>query len=168
MNPVPTGRITQLDDGSHDLVVTRNFAHATVEDVWESITDPERTARWYGPWRGDAGIGKSIEVQMAYEEGAPWMTMQIDACDPPHQLALSAIDEYGSWFLELRIHASGSGASLDLIHHKLDPGMADSMGPGWEYYMDMLVAARLGTTAPQFDDYYPSQSAYFADQVKTG
>lgn len=165
MNPVPTGTITRNPDGSAELTITRVFAGATVDDVWASITDSERTSRWYGPWRGEPGAGKTIEAQLAFEEGQPWMPMRIDACDPPNVLALSSEDSYGSWFLELRVREVDSGAALDFIQHKLDPGMAESVGPGWEYYLDNLVAARSDLPMPSFSDYYPSQSEYFKAQV---
>ena len=35
------------------------------------------------------------------------------------------------------------------------------VGPGWEYYLDMLVAAREGASLPKFDTYYPAQKDYF-------
>lgn len=88
MSPTPTGQLF-----GNALVLTRTF-HAPVDDVWASLTDPGRTARWSGPWQGDAAVpGRTIQVQMAYEESQPWMDMTIDACEPPHRLALSAVDE---------------------------------------------------------------------------
>lgn len=165
MTPEPGGTITKLDDGSLDLVITRIFPNATAVDVWASVTEPERTARWYGPWRGEAGVGKTIDVQMAYEDGQPWIPMTVDQCDPPHTLAVSSVGSYGSWFMEIRIRQSGSAAILDLVQHKLDPGMAGEVGPGWEYYLDMLVASREGADLPSFGDYYPSQADYYKAQV---
>ena len=76
MSPTPTGRLF-----GNDLVLTRTF-HAPVADVWASLTDPERTARWFGPWKGDAAPGRTIQVQMVQEESQPWMDMTIDACEP--------------------------------------------------------------------------------------
>jgi hypothetical protein len=35
------------------------------------------------------------------------------------------------------------------------------LGPGWEYYLDALVASREGQPLPKFDAYYPEQKAYF-------
>ena len=52
MSPIPTGRLFRTDTGS-DLVLSRTF-RASAEDVWASLTEPERTARWFGPWKGDA------------------------------------------------------------------------------------------------------------------
>jgi len=34
-------------------------------------------------------------------------------------------------------------------------------GPGWEYYLDMLVAARDDLPTPSFDDYYPAMKGYY-------
>src|SRR5947207_12460528 len=86
MSPTPTGRLF-----GDDLVLTRTF-RAPIADVWASLTDPERTARWFGAWEGDAAPGRTIKVQMMHEEGKPWMDLTIDACEPPTHLALSAAD----------------------------------------------------------------------------
>lgn len=166
MTPTPKGRITRSDDGSYQLTITRIFAGATVEDLWASLTESERTARWYGAWRGKPGAGETIEVQMAYEEGAPWFPMTIERCDPPHTLAISSSDSHGSWLMEVSIRGSATAVILELIQHKLDPEMAGDVGPGWEYYLDMLVASRDNAAQPSFDDYYPQQAEYYRNQVK--
>jgi hypothetical protein len=47
------------------------------------------------------------------------------------------------------------------VHH-LDAGDdVSAYGPGWEYYLDMLVAARDGLPTPSFDDYL-AMSDYYA------
>jgi hypothetical protein len=43
--------------------------------------------------------------------------------------------------------------------------LAGEAGPGWEYYLDVLVASRAGEKLPSFEDYYPSQKAYYAEQA---
>ncbi|WP_432989121.1 SRPBCC family protein [Dactylosporangium sp. CA-233914] len=155
----PTGQLVRTADG-YDLVLTRTFK-ADIEDVWASVTESERSARWFGPWEGDAGPGKTIRVRMIQEEGAPWMDLRIDACDPPRRLALSATDEAGAWRLELLLSHDGGITELRFVHHLADAGGAGQIGPGWEYYLDLLVAARDGSPAKSFDDYYPAMKAYF-------
>ena len=56
-NP-PSGQLVQTADGNA-LVVSRTF-RAPIEDVWASVTEPERTARWFGTWKGDAAPGRMI------------------------------------------------------------------------------------------------------------
>jgi uncharacterized protein YndB with AHSA1/START domain len=147
----------------NDLVLTRIF-RAPVTDVWASLTDPDRTARWFGPWQGDAAPGRTIKVQMAQEEGAPWLDMTIDACEPPRRLALSAVDDHGTWHLDMVLTESGGVTELRFTQHLTGTEGVGETGPGWEFYLDALVASRDGGPAPAFDDYYPAMKDHFEAQ----
>jgi uncharacterized protein YndB with AHSA1/START domain len=158
MKPTPTGRLV-----GKDLVLTRTF-RAPIDDVWASVTESARTARWYGPWRGEAGPGRAIEVQLIHEEGQPWTEMTIDVCEPPRRLALSAVDDWGSWHLELELSERDGVTELRFTHHLTDTeGVAD-IGAGWEYYLDALVHSRDGRPMPSFADYHPAMKEYFEAQ----
>ena len=155
-NP-PTGRLMTSADGNA-LVVSRTF-RAPIEDVWAGVTEPDRTARWFGTWKGDAAPGRMIKVQMGFEDTAPWLDKRIDVCDPPRQLVLS--NEDGGMRIELLLSHAGGLTELQLVHH-LDPtDEISEYGPGWEYYLDMLVAARDDLPTPGFDDYYPAMKPYY-------
>ncbi|MFI9011114.1 SRPBCC family protein [Actinosynnema sp. NPDC053489] len=166
MTPTPAGRLFRTDQGS-DLVTSRTF-RALAEDVWASVTEPERTARWFGPWEGEAAPGRTVKVQMAFEEQEPWVEVRIDACDPPRRLALSMVDEAGTWRVELLLSEVDGVTELRLVHHLSTEEGIGEVGPGWEYYLDMLVASRTGAPLPSFDDYYPSQKAYFEGLAEGG
>lgn len=160
MTPPPTGRLLTTEAG-RDLVLTRSF-RAPIEDVWASLTEPERTSRWFASWTGEPGPGKTITYRLLFEEGQPEAEMTIDACEPPHHLAVSADDEYGRWRLEARLAEDAGVTVLTFVQH-LDDGVdVSAVGPGWEYYLDMLVAAHAGEARPRFDDYYPAQRDYYA------
>ncbi|WP_436533652.1 SRPBCC family protein [Actinoplanes sp. HUAS TT8] len=159
MSPTPTGRLF----GS-DLVLTRTF-RAGIDDVWASLTEPERTARWFGPWEGDAGPGRTIKVQMVQEEGKPWFDMTVDACEPPARLAVSAGEDDGRWFLEMVLIESAGVTELTFTQHLTSTDGIGEVGPGWEFYLDALVAARDGIPMPSFDDYYPSMKEHFERQI---
>ena len=157
---IPTGRLDRTD-GRRDLVLTRTF-RAPIDDVWASITEPERTARWYGRWSwvGEEGPGNRIRYNMAFEpEGEP-SEMMVLACEPPRHLAVRGIGDY-AWHLEAELTESGGVTELRFTHHLDDDVDVGSVGPGWEYYLDNLVASREGAPAPDFNDYYPSQKAYY-------
>ncbi|WP_430783634.1 SRPBCC family protein [Actinoplanes sp. G11-F43] len=159
MTGEPNGRIVKTAVG-YDLVLTRTFA-ASPDDVWGSVTESDRTARWFGGWEGDAGVGRTIKVQMAYEDGTPWMDLRIDACEPPTRLALTSEDEAGSWRTEILLVESGGGTELSFIHHLDSTGGIGEIGPGWEYYLDMLAASRDGSPRPAFDDYHPAMKDHY-------
>lgn len=160
MTPSSTGRLFRTGTGS-DLVLTRTF-RAPAEDVWASLTEPERTARWSGPWEGDAAPGRTIRVRMAFEEETPWCDMRVEACDPPRRLAVSAVDEFGNWRLELLLSERDGATELRLVHHLDTEDEVGQVGPGWEYYLDMLVASREGSPRPDFGDHHPAMKAYAA------
>ena len=158
MSPRPTGRLF-----GNDLELTRTY-RAPIDDVWASVTEPERTARWFGRWEGDGAPGRTIKVQMAFEENAPWMELRIDACEPPRRLAVSATDAHGGWRLELLLEQRADVTELRFVHHLDSVDNIGEVGPGWEYYLDMLTAAREGTAQPNFfDDYYPAMQAYYVE-----
>lgn len=150
----PTGRLR-----GNDLVLTRRF-RASIEDVWTSITDPSSTERWFGRWEGKPGVGNEIRIQMGFEDGLPWITKTIEACDAPRRLVLTSVGTFASR-LELSLKAVGDSCELEFVHHAIDRAKVGEVGPGWEYYLDNLVASRGDGPRPSFGDYYPSQKAYF-------
>lgn len=157
MSRKPTGHVR-----GKELILTRTF-RASIDDVWASVTDSESTARWLGSWQGDAGPGKTVRLQMVHEKGQPWTNVRIEKCEPPRHLVVTTNDDAGDWRLELTLTQAGDTTELRFVHHLSDPKLAGDVGPGWEYYLDMLVAAREGTALPSFDDYYPAQKAYYTE-----
>lgn len=163
MSPSPTGRVFPTANGV-DLVIERSF-RAPIEDVWQSVTEPESMARWFGRWSGEAGPGKYVTLEMGFEEGASPCQVLIESCQPPTHLAVSMKDDHGDWKLSLSLVQQGDTTELRFVQHLADPKGVGDIGPGWEYYLDMLVAARSGQKLPDFADYYPAQREYFTAQV---
>ncbi|MDF2900746.1 MAG: ATPase [Phenylobacterium sp.] len=155
MSPEPTGQLV-----GNDLIITRTFP-APIEDVWTSVTKSESTARWFGPWEGDAGPGKIVRLQLVHEEGQPWTDVKIEECEAPRRLVLTMEDEFGAWRIELTLTQTGDTTLLHFVQRLSDRQLAGEVGPGWEYYLDMLVASREGKAPPSFKDYYPAQKAYY-------
>ena len=163
--PQPTGRVTTDTSGAVQLTLTRRF-EAPAAEVWASLTDPALTAGWLGPWRGEPGAGHTIELQMSFEEGDAWSAARIDECDPPRRLRVTTLNETGDWPLEARLTEDGGITTLEFVHHLADAGGAEFIGPGWEYYLDNLVASRAGRPLPDFADYFPAQGEYYADEAR--
>lgn len=142
-----------------DLVLTRRF-EAPIEDVWTSITQSESTARWFGSWTGTPGAGNTIMIKMLFEKDGPESEAHIDICDPPNRLALTTKGEWGV-SVEITLAQKGSVTELRFVHRQIDRKLSRDMGPGWEYYLDNLVAARAGDKLPTFDEYHPSMQAHY-------
>lgn len=164
MAPPPTGRILRTDDGV-DLVLTR-IIRGSIGDVWASISDSECTARWFGRWEGGAGTGSKIRLQLGFEQDAPWSDARIDTCRPPGHLAITTLDAGGEWRLEIRLSIRDDDhTELTFVQHLENTEGAGEIGPGWEYYLDNLIASRDGTDMPNFEDYFPSMQPHYLDQA---
>jgi uncharacterized protein YndB with AHSA1/START domain len=162
----PTGR-REVRNGTSYLVMERTF-RAPISAVWAAVTEPERLARWIGTWTGDPTTGE-VAFRMLYEgEGAPDEPMTIDECDPPRRLAtrhhIPGGDDF-VWRLELDLAEAGGVTTLTFAQVMEDPDIAENVGPGWDYYLDRLVAVEEGRdpSAYNFDDYYPAQAGFYRE-----
>lgn len=164
--PAPTGR-REDRDGTPYVVFERTF-RAPVEDVWAAVTEPARLQRWIGTWTGDPESG-AVEFTMTAEgdDVAP-EPFTIHACEPPRRLAVSSqvATEDGSvqlFHLALDLVRDGGVTTLTFAQSVSDAAMAESMGPGWDYYLDRLVAAESGgdVGSVDFDDYYPAHAGHY-------
>jgi hypothetical protein len=99
---------------------------------------------------------------MAFEEGKPRLDGTIERCEPPHHLAVRTEGAYGEKLLSMTLSESAGTTTLEFVHHQVNRHALGELGPGWEYYLDALVASREGQPLPTFDAYYPAQKAYFA------
>ncbi len=161
--PIPTGRLIPAGDGL-DLELTRTLP-GSVDDAWASITEPERAARWIGRWQGTGAVGETIKLQLGFEEDTPTTDVKITECDAPRRLRVLTNDEQGSWDLSIDLAPAGAASELRFVMYRIDPAAVGDVGPGWEYYLDQLVASMTGAAMPDFADYFPAQRAYFEAQV---
>jgi uncharacterized protein YndB with AHSA1/START domain len=136
-----------LEAGEARTVTIGQTYAATVEDVWDACTDPERIARWFLPVSGDLRLGGRFQV-----EGNASGT--IERCDPPKSFA--ATWEFGgqtSW-IELRLSPEPQGGTrFELEHIALVDDHWERFGPGavgigWDM---TLIGLFLHLSAPARD-----------------
>jgi uncharacterized protein YndB with AHSA1/START domain len=168
MSTQPTGRI-EARGGALCLVVRREF-RAPVEDVWAAVTDPERMARWIGTWTGDPVTGRVV-FSMTFEGGDSAEDVDIRECVPPRRLAVTTHAEGQSWQLEVDLSEADGVTTLVFTQPGIGAAEAESVGPGWEYYLDRLVAAEAGGDVEAVDferDYYPAMAEHYRSQAAGG
>lgn len=166
MNRTPTGRILS-QDGRPVLRIVRQLA-APIEDVWASLTETERMERWIGTWSGDPLSGTVLFAMTAEGEDAPAEEMEIRECDPPRVLRVTSLTAGQRWQLDVVLTSAGTGTTLTFEQPDIDPVQVESVGPGWEYYLDRLIATVEGGDITALDwerDYYPAMQAHYRSQV---
>jgi len=163
MTPSTTGR--RATRNGYDSVVFDRTFRAPIESVWAAITESDRLERWVGTWTGDPSTGSVLFRMNAEGDDVKAETFTIDSCDPPHRIALTSNveGEQRVWHFLLELTENAGTTTLTFSQSVPDAEMAAGVGPGWEYYLDRLVAAETGAdvAAIDFDSYFPAQSAHY-------
>jgi uncharacterized protein YndB with AHSA1/START domain len=163
MTPITTGRRAVRD--GHDSVVFDRTFRAPIESVWAAVTESDRLERWIGTWTGDPASGAVLFRMNAEGDEVKPETFTIDDCDAPHRLALTSqvVGENSVWHFVLELTEAGGTTTLTFSQSVPDAEMAAGVGPGWEFYLDRLVAAETGgdVAALDFTDYHPAQSEHY-------
>ena len=112
------------------VTISRTYA-ASVEEMWDACTNPERIPRWFLPISGELRPGGRYQI----EGNAGGV---VERCDPPRSFAVTW--EFGdqvSW-VEVRLAADPDGGTRFTLEHvahvddhweQFGPG---AVGVGWE------------------------------------
>ena len=164
ITPRPTGRREERDGESY-LVFERTF-RAPIDDVWAAVTESERLGRWIGVWTGDPTSG-SVTFRMTAEgDDVADETIWIDECVPPRRLVMRSaqpVEDDQLWAWQVDLTETDGVTTLTFAQGVTDTELAESVGPGWDYYLDRLVAAHAGkdVAAIDFDAYYPAFKEHY-------
>lgn len=106
------------------LVASRVY-DTSVEDLWDTLTNPERIPRWFPPISGELRLGGRYQLE-GNAQG------QIEACEPPQHLAVTW--EFGgdtSW-VKVWLEGQGEEQSLLRLEHlaHVPDDFWDQYGPG--------------------------------------
>ncbi len=146
------------------LIYERHLA-APIEVVWATLTDSERTARWYGSWTGTPGAGNTIQVTWTAEEGQPTEKMTIVACESPRLLTLSGgQDPEFPFVTTVELWDEGEGTRLEFRQPMWGEANPAMLGTGWEFYLDRLTGALAGDEElPIWDDRYAALQPHYEE-----
>lgn len=160
MSKTPTGRLVPRGD-LNDIVLTRQF-HAPLAEVWAAITEPERLAPWIGTWSGDPATG-TVDFLMTAEGATEPSAMEVLRCHAPTGLTVRQDLNGDAWTLYLDLEEEDGVTTLTFEQRDLTAEAASDVGPGWEYYLDRLVASETGgdVAAVAWDDYYPALKEHY-------
>ena len=105
---------------------------------------------------------------MGFEgDGASYEEMEIRECDPPRTLTVTSHVGPYVWYLDVDLSEADGVTTLAFSQPDLDHDDSLSVGPGWEYYLDRLVAVETGGDLAAIDferDYYPAMADYYREQ----
>jgi uncharacterized protein YndB with AHSA1/START domain len=129
--------LRELDNGLNALVIRRVY-HATRDELWDAITDPDRLVRWFLPVSGDLREGGRFSL-----EGNA--SGEIVRCDKPNEIALTWEMGGGTSNVWLRLSPVDTGTLLELEHSPVPAEIIPNasmetwgLGAGWEMGLTAL------------------------------
>lgn len=164
MTAKPTGHYLMRPDGLY-LAFDRLF-RAPIEDVWYSLTNPNAMKAWIGTYTGRPATGAvrfRMNAEEGYAEDEGWENVSILQCDPPHAFVADSTSPPAHMRVYCHLTEGGGLTTLTLGQHVESDTDVASMGPGWDYYLDRLIAARHAAPMPAWESYYPAFRSYYAD-----
>ena len=82
---------------------------------------------------------------MGFEgDNASYEEMAIRECDPPRTLKVTSNVGPYVWYLDVELSEADGVTTLAFSQPDLDHDDSLSVGPGWEFYLDRLVAVETG------------------------
>ena len=159
-----TGRVVR-DAIGLEVIVQRRLP-VPIADAWEWVTAPARLKKWVGTLKGRPSVGATLQLTMTAEDGAPSNPLEVIECDPLQRFVVDQGEGEDVWRVRVSLAEttlpSGDAATVVFLGQRIDHArLAGVVGPGWEYYLDRLVAAVGDDPMPDFADYYPQQRPYF-------
>lgn len=102
--------VAKAGGGAHRMLLRRSY-DATVEEVWDALTDADRITRWLMPVTGDLKLGG--HYQLEGNAGG-----EILECDAPKRLKVTWVygEPTGISELEVRLSPSDDGTVFELEH----------------------------------------------------
>jgi uncharacterized protein YndB with AHSA1/START domain len=154
-----TGRVVR-DRRGLELIVERRLS-APVHEVWAWVTSPTQLKKWIGTYRGKPVVGGTVDFTMTFEKDAAAEKVTIVECRPEERVTLEWSGGDAVWLVSVAV-ADLDGSTVVYLKQRLaNAREAGSVGPGWEYYLDRLVAATTGTSMPDFEPYLSVQQPYY-------
>ncbi|MFC7485726.1 SRPBCC family protein [Knoellia sp. CPCC 206453] len=166
--PKATGRL-QEREGTAYLVFERTF-RAPITDVWAAVTESDRLVRWIGHWDGDPTSGAVTFYMTAEAADAPAETIHIDECDAPRRVVMRSArpdDHSLEWKWQIDLAEADGVTTLTFAQEVADTTLAEGVGPGWDYYLDRMVAAENGEDLGHidFNEYFPALTEHYRREL---
>jgi uncharacterized protein YndB with AHSA1/START domain len=126
-------------DGKGVVRVEDRF-HTGIDDVWSSLTDPGRLARWIGEVEGDLRLGG--EYRFRFFASGSEGTGRVEACEPPRRLLLLIKDEGqpDEEVIEATLAADGDQTILVLEERGMPLDLLAAYGAGVQIHVEDLGA----------------------------
>jgi uncharacterized protein YndB with AHSA1/START domain len=147
-----------------------------INDLWSSLTDPGRLARWYGQVEGDLRLGGRFRLHV--EDADSDAIGRVEACDPPRRLLVTTRETEESYQrgkgvppydagLEVTLAPDDDRTVLVIEVRGMPLNAIAFYGAGWQIHAEnlasFLAGRERGDTEARWDQLVPAYQALAAE-----
>jgi uncharacterized protein YndB with AHSA1/START domain len=155
--------------------IYQTYIRATAEQVWQAITDPEFTRRYFHAQRFESSLEPGSPYRFVSADGTDSVVGTIEEVDPPRRLVMTwrvlydaeAASEPPSR-VEWELDDRGDGVTRVTTIHRdlgLSPKTAEGISTGWYWVLDSLKSmVETGEGLPPFAGPRPAVDLDDADE----
>ena len=115
-----------------------------IHDLWLTLTDPRRLARWIGDIEGDLRLGGEFRFRF-FASGSEG-TGRVEACEPPRRLLLTmALGQPDEDVIEATLTADGGQTILVWEERGMPLDLLAAYGAGVQIHVEDLAAHVAGS-----------------------
>jgi uncharacterized protein YndB with AHSA1/START domain len=113
-----------------------------IDDLWRSLTDPERLVHWYGEVEGELSPGGRFRVRIAL---AGERTGHVEECEPPQHLVVTMRDpdpqpgQPDHTVIAARLVAEGTRTRLTWEERGMPVDLLPAYGAGIQIHVEHLA-----------------------------
>ena len=133
-----------------------------VEDLWSTLTDPSRLARWVAEVNGDLRLGGEFRARFTSGWEGPG---RVDVCEPPRRLLVTMDPgQDDQTVIEAEIVPDGDQSRLVLEERGLPSDEAAAHGAGWQVHIEDLAAYLAGRPTADWGTRWTELTPAYRDQ----
>jgi len=139
---------------------------ATIDDLWEALTDPKQLARWFGEVEGDLFPGGEFRVRIAL---AGDRRGRVDSCESPHRLLVTMRDpdrlpgQPEQTVIDAQLIAEGAQTRLVWEERGMPVNLLPAYGAGIqihvEHLADYISGRELRNSEARWNELFPAYEA---------
>ncbi len=120
-----------------DVEVTFDRVYDTdAGDLWTSVTDPDRLARWFARVDGDLREGGRFTIHFD-DDDVP--DCRVSTCDAPRGYTWEWSHATHTSLVTVAVEPAADGARLRLTHTRLSAISGAGYAAGWDVYLRRLL-----------------------------
>lgn len=158
------GSLRSVDD--EGVVRMEDRLDIWIDDLWRSLTDPDRLAKWFGEVEGELSEGGEFRVRIALSGERRG---RVEACEPLERLQLTMRDpdpqpgQPEQTVIEVRLIAEGAQTRLVWEERGMPVNLLPAYGAGIqihvEHLADYISGRELRNVETRWNELFPAYEA---------